>query len=283
MRLTERDRAIVRDVARHRFLRSSHITALIGGSAQQVLRRLQLLYHHGYLERPREQIDYYHQGGSQRIVYGLGRQGTVLMRARTRCYRGNNSPVKRLFLEHTLMVADIMVAFELSCRQNGTHRLRYEDDLHSSTDTAPKDGQFKWTVKLDGTEIGIIPDRVFALDPVDANGPQRRIHFFLEADRATMPVTRKTYDRTSFGRKLAAYEATWAQDIHREQFGISRFRVLTVTPNSSRTANLAEAARNLNRGHGLFLFTEEQSLKTATDVLALSWKTPFRGRTERLI
>ena len=63
MQLTERDRDILRQVRRHRFLRSSHILALIGGSSQQVLRRLQRLYHHGYLDRPRAQIDYFHRGG----------------------------------------------------------------------------------------------------------------------------------------------------------------------------------------------------------------------------
>ena len=53
MQLTERDRKIIQQVGRHRFLRSRHIIALIGGSPQQLLRRLKLLFHHGYLERPR--------------------------------------------------------------------------------------------------------------------------------------------------------------------------------------------------------------------------------------
>jgi DNA-binding Lrp family transcriptional regulator len=60
--LTERDRDIIRLVHRHRFLRSTQIVALVGDSSQQLLRRLRLLYHHGYLERPRAQIDYYHRG-----------------------------------------------------------------------------------------------------------------------------------------------------------------------------------------------------------------------------
>jgi len=47
--LTDRDTRIIRQVNRHRFLRSPQIAMLVGGSAQQTLRRLQLLYHHGYL------------------------------------------------------------------------------------------------------------------------------------------------------------------------------------------------------------------------------------------
>src|ERR1035438_3364354 len=68
IKLTERDREIIRLVERFRFVRSSHICSLIPGSPQQLLRRLQLLYHHGFLERPRAQLDYYHRGGSRQMV-----------------------------------------------------------------------------------------------------------------------------------------------------------------------------------------------------------------------
>lgn len=71
MQLTSRDREIVQQVFRHRFLRTPQIATLVGGSKQAVVRRLRLLYHHGYLERPRAQIEYYHQGGSRPLVYGL--------------------------------------------------------------------------------------------------------------------------------------------------------------------------------------------------------------------
>jgi len=80
LRLTERDRAIVRLVHRYRFLRSSQIASLVGINSQGLLRRLQLLYHLGFLERPRAQIDYYHRGGSREMVYGLGSKGTSLLK-----------------------------------------------------------------------------------------------------------------------------------------------------------------------------------------------------------
>ena len=43
-------------LARYRFLSSTLIIRLIGGSAQQILRRLQVLFHHGYLDRPTSQV-----------------------------------------------------------------------------------------------------------------------------------------------------------------------------------------------------------------------------------
>jgi len=35
----------------------------------------QLLYHHAFLDRPRPQIEYYREGGSRHIIYGLGKTG----------------------------------------------------------------------------------------------------------------------------------------------------------------------------------------------------------------
>src|SRR5262249_7156440 len=113
MRLTERDRDILRHASRHRFLRSSHIVALIPSSPQQTLRRLQLLYHHGYLERPRAQIDYFYRYGSRALVYGLGKKGTSLLRREKVMsevdWQAKNPAVGRVFLEHALLVTDVLV------------------------------------------------------------------------------------------------------------------------------------------------------------------------------
>src|SRR5438046_1476473 len=113
MQLTERDREIIRLVHRHRFLRSSHIVALVAGSSQQLLRRLRLLYHHGYLERPRCQIDYFQKGGSHHMVYGLGNKGGRFLQdgfdvaLREPRWSEKNRSIGRIFLEHALLVSDI--------------------------------------------------------------------------------------------------------------------------------------------------------------------------------
>ena len=46
--LTARDLAILTHVARHRFLSSKHLSALDGGSEQNLLRCLRMLFDHGY-------------------------------------------------------------------------------------------------------------------------------------------------------------------------------------------------------------------------------------------
>jgi hypothetical protein len=278
--LTERDRAIIRLVYQHRFLRSDQIVALRGGSPQQILRRLQLLYHHGYLDRPRSQLDYYHRGGSKHIVYGLGSKSGALLKQGSLAVpsgSGSNRAVGRVFLEHALLISEVMVALELACRANGHVRLMYEDQLGLQTERRP----FQWKVQTqEGLRLTVIPDRMFALEFSDSDGGRERAYFFLEADRGTMPVTRRTLSQTSFRRKLIAYEATWTRDLHRTLVGIPRFRVLTVTTSAARVKSLVEACSRLKRGHGLFLFADRSILK---DVFAKTWQTGRPGETVGLL
>jgi DNA-binding Lrp family transcriptional regulator len=277
IQLTERDRQIIRLVHRHRFLRSSQIVALLGGSPQQLLRRLKSLYHHGYLERPRCQIDSYYRSGSRHIIYGLGNKSLAFLKQelnvdfREVSWGEKNRSVSRMFLEHALLVSDVMVAIELACRKRDGIRLLNEDQLALHSEQQP----FQWRVKRqDGIKLGVIPDRVFALEYPDQNDQTQRVYFFLEADRGTMPVVRSELTQTSFYRKLLAYEATWTQKIHQRHLGIHRFRVLTVTTSAARVKSLLEACSQLKRGHGLFLFADRTVLEK--DLFSAVWR---RGKS----
>jgi DNA-binding Lrp family transcriptional regulator len=284
MELTERDREIIRLVHRHRFLRSSHIVSLLGKNSQQLLRRLRLLYHHGYLERPRCQLDYYHQGGSRPIVYGLGNKGGSLLRQelgaafRPLAWGEKNRAVGRIFLEHALLVSDVMVALELACREAGQVRLLTPDEIAPIRCGKAHRRPFQWKVKLPGgLKLGVVPDRVFALEFPGEDGGTERAYFFLEADRGTMPVKRRSLTQSSFYRKLLAYEATWSQSLHRRRFGFHRFRVLTVTSSTDRVKSLVEACGELRSGHGLFLFADQSVLKHPYFLFTPLWRS---GRDE---
>ena len=260
MKLTSRDAKILRMVNRHRFLRSHQIADLVGGSRQQILRRLQRLYHNGYVERPACQLDYYQQPGSRSIAYGLGSRGAAHLRRVDHSpfsrldWTPRNRSVKRLFLEHALMVSDIMVALEIACRKRGNVRLLIEDEIPLPATTRTKRAPFQWTVSGSGKEkLGVIPDRVFTLEHRE-NG--ERILCFLEADRGTMPVERTNNDASSIMRKLQAYALTWKAGIHRSRFGTSRIRVLTVTSSESRCQNIRCAASAVSGGRGIFLQTD---------------------------
>jgi hypothetical protein len=281
IKLTGRDHDIIRQIYRHRFLRSNQIVALVGGSPQQIVRRLQLLFHHGYLARPPAQLRYYERNGSHHFAYGLGNKGGTLLRHRfgiavdAHSWNDNNHVIGRVYLEHTLLVSEIMVSLELACRQRGIILL-YEDQLRQSVEKQP----FKWRVE-GKLKLGVVPDRVFALEYADKNGVMQRSYFFLEADRGTMPVIRKNLIQTSFYRKLLAYEATWINKIHQRQLGIHRFRVLTVTTSAVRLDSLLKACSRLKRGHGLFLFADRTILEK--DLLSADWQCGKPGQTGRLL
>ena len=120
--LTDRDLQIIEYVERHRLLNSKQIVALLGeGSPQHVRRRLQLLFHNRYLDRPAVQIaDFYRTPGTLPMVYGLGNKGADALadhlgRPRTTGdWASKNRSIRSTFFHHTLMVSSIMVAFEIS-------------------------------------------------------------------------------------------------------------------------------------------------------------------------
>lgn len=283
IQLTDRDRDLIRLVHRHRFLRSDQISALLGGSEQQIVRRLQLLFHHGYLERPRAQVKFVERGGSQPLAYGLGNKGGAVLRrelgiaVNSDAWSEKNHAVGRVFLEHALFVSETMVSLELACRHRGV-RLLYEDELDLPVAKQP----FQWWVKIaGGTKLGVIPDAMFALEYPDQNGQVQRAYFFLEADRGTMPVVRKGLAQTSFFRKLLAYEATWTNKVHQRHLGIHRFRVLTVTTIAARVQTLLVGCSQLQRGHGLFLFADASVLKN--DLFSPVWRNGKTGELSPLL
>lgn len=284
MHLTARDREILRTVHRHHFLRSSHIVQLTGGSPQGIVRRLQWLYHHGYVERPRAQLEYYHKGGSREIVYGLADKGARLIRREKRLgeryvrWSDKNRNVERMYLKHALLVSDFMVALELACRGRSI-RLLTEENLQ----VRGKEKPFQWRVNVTPqVRLAITPDRVFALEWLAGSGKPERAYFFLEADRGTMPVVRKNLLQTSFLRKLVTYEATWLQRIHERRYGFHRFRVLTITTSVPRVKSLVDACGQLRHGHGLFLFTDTSVLEKPTEVFSHVWQTGRPNETSTL-
>lgn len=131
-RITARDEEILLAVARHRIARSTHIINLIqamysGASEQQLLRRLEGLYHTRHLSRPPAQLEAYRAGaGSKPIAYMLGNRGADLL---TQKYGWRRSAVDwtakartatRGEIEHAIEITDFMVALDIACRRRGT-------------------------------------------------------------------------------------------------------------------------------------------------------------------
>lgn len=287
--LMPRDIEMLRAVYRHRLLRSTHVALLFGGGRQAILRRLQLLFHHGFLDRPAMQLDWYSRG-SEPMVYALGRRGAQTLDLSKKAQRGNvcrkttSRNVSRTFLQHTLAVAETLVTFEAACRRDGRVSFISPEQIleRAPAETRRRRIPFRWQVDVQEKgrreTLGIEPDRVFGLRFEGAPETRNEAYFFLEADRGTMPVHRKALAQTSFVRKILVYEATWRQRIHVSHFGLTNFRVLTVAPSVGRVQNLADASRRFaRRTPGLFLFIDRQSLNAGENILDQNW---VNGRGE---
>lgn len=277
VRLQARDRQIISQVFKHRFLSSEHIAALVGGSEQGIRRRLHLLFHHGYLDRPPEQIRPYKQG-SEPMVYGLGNKGADLLAAEGGVPRAKvdwtskNREMKSAHLAHTLLVAHFMVTLELACRARADVELWDQAKVLAG---AKMNGIPSWKVAIPvaaGNQerqavVSVVPDKVFGLYfPEDPPG-RNQAFFFLEADRSTMPVVRSNILKSSFAKKLTSYWTSWRQGLFAKHFGFKNARILTLTKSQERIESMIAAGRGVDdRGKGskMFLFAQESAFGLAT-------------------
>ncbi len=224
------------------------------------------------------QLDWYARG-SEPLVYALGNRGAEVLERESDSRRGGirwdtkNRNLSRVFLHHTLAVAEIMVAFEVACRtREGVRFIPPEEILAEAPESTRRLRlPFRWQIEVrhggKPCRLGVQPDGVFGLDFEDKPENRRRAFFFLEADRGTMPVARKGLAQTSFFRKLLTYQETSRQRLHRTHLGIPNFRVLTVTTGRERVRHLVEACRSLSRdGLRLFLFSDREALRSKTSL-----------------
>lgn len=282
-RLTEDDIDLIRQLGRHRFLRSTHLAALAGRSLDRTNDRLLRLFHAGYIDRPRAQLDYYPNRGSTPMVYALGDKGAKLLSERDGLSFSNlewsrkNREAGRPFIEHQLEIMDFYVGLQIAAAARDGVTIIHPDELV----TAFPDQVFSSTnpfalqtrVNHHGTmlNVGIVPDLVFGLRFPDNS----RRCFMVEIDRGTMPVTRSNLMQTSFDRKMRAYLSAYAARQHERHFGWKTFRVLTVTTDQNRIDSMCEALADLrvpqSPGATLFFFAARPELH-ASDPLLHDWK-----------
>ena len=282
-RLTDGDVAIVREIARHRFLRSTHVAALVGRSLDRTNERLSLLFHAGYIDRPRAQLDRFPTDGSAHMVYALANEGARLLRAhdgaaapRLDLSRKNKSAL-RPFIEHQLEIVDFYVALQCATRNRTDVALIHPEEIMAAFPPAThaEKNPLKLKVKMSHKgrleEFGLVPDFLFGLRFSDGS----RRCFMVEIDRGTMPVSRSDFSQTSFALKMRAYLAAHAAGQHQQSYGWKAFRVLTVTTDQNRIASMADALRQMPtpRGPGasLFLFTTRDELQV-NDPLKHGWR-----------
>jgi hypothetical protein len=269
--IQKRDIEIIKLLWEYRFLSSEQIQKLVEGSDQVKLRRLQKLYHHGYIDRPISQIVFSNPlFGPQKMVYGLGDKGADLLAETYGIDRGNiawsekNDEVREQYIQHTLMVSDFRACLALALKDNPETKLHW---------LMGGDSEIKQEVRFreEGKEkrLPIIPDGYFNIE--DPNG---KIYFFLEADRSTMTNAR-------YFNKMRAYWIWW-QRSGQKNLGIENFRVLTITKTQKRLENLVELTKRINNSQAcsyMFWFADISafSIEKPSSILGNIWTTDNRN------
>ena len=266
IRLTDRDKAILSAVRKYRLLTTGLILSLVPGSRQNIVRRLQRLYHAGFLDRPRSQLALRYSGELCDFVYAPTRKGSAFA-----VFEGGTAsekeykPISALAIAHTLAVAEALVLIERACNQSGAEFMDEQAILASLGGRASsKRLQWRVTVKSgkDSEEIGVIPDAVFAIERKGDSGAPRRFYYFLEADRGSMPLTRKSLALSSIQRKALAYSRSFKSGVLKRRFGIPGFKVLFVVRSKERLERMKEVCRTVQGGgSSLFLFVTSEEMR----------------------
>ena len=282
-RLTDDDVVIIRLLAQHRFLRSTHIAALVGRSVDRANDRLSKLFHGGYVDRPRAQLEYKPTRGSGPMVYAIADKGARLLRdnegaaAAYSEWNRKNREAGRPFIEHQLEIMDFFIGLQVAIRDRTDLQIIFPDELVRSfpdqrfSPINPFAMRARITHQGVWHDIGVVPDLAFGLKFADGS----RRCFMVEIDRGTMPVTRSNLMQTSFEKKMRAYLSAHAVRQHERQFGWKTFRVLTVTTDETRVQTMMESLRSIRIPHSpgapMFFFATKERLGQV-DALLHNWE-----------
>lgn len=283
MQLTERDKRVVLAVYRYRLLSSHQIEALLFGfppdkphSKRSVCqRRLQLLYHHGYLDRL--PLPVFPGEGRRPCVYVLDHKGADLVAAQSGLdradlgWRPQYNELGVSFIQHMLTINDVRLILEL-LNQGGAFSLsQWYDDAQFRSATFKE----KVPQQTHGTRIARkYPDGYFKLHVPGMNQPAS---FFLEVDNGTMK-------NKAWKEKIEAYIEFRSSGRSEQYYGTRNFRLLTITTTSKRLNNLKRTTEKAG-GNLFFWFTTQSYLNIWQPEIFLNpiWKVIQMDGLKRLL
>jgi hypothetical protein len=270
LHLTERDLEIFQLLTRYRFLRSTHLQALVGGkSSKRFIERLGDLYHEGgYLDRPDAQWQTA-RANYMPVVYALGRRGTEVLwrygleRGESSGTSGGTGGRPGRHFQHELMICDILSSIEIGTRADP--RLRFvswpeilaRPRMPETTRRAAKPLAVRVPViytppgseNTHRSDRPLVPDALFGLEYKTRAGKKYRF-FALEADRNTLPILRRNLGQSSYLRKILQYREIDKKAVYRARWGLPNLLVLTVTTNERHRQNIMRMVQEVCAAKG---------------------------------
>jgi hypothetical protein len=243
----ESDADLLKRLVEYRFLQPGDFQRLTGRNIISLRRRLRQLTERGYLDRLTLPLERDAPIGSppDAFVYQLAARG--VLKAREYGFADDDRYTREksnLLLLHDLLITKIHLTLELATRGTPLQLLIWEQ---------------RRSVLLDWAEDGIgrlsvNPDAFFGLKDREKPENQNTNYFFLEVVRSR----ESDYQRLQsyFMRKMHAFLAYYRQGKHTARYGITNFRVITVTPTRQRAVNLCEKLEKGGLAFKRFWFTD---------------------------
>lgn len=203
------------------------------------------------------------------MVYGLASRGAGIMRQKfdfpfsRMDWDTKNRKVGRIFLDHAVMTAEIIIRFELACRASeGRAKFIPPEDIRQTEHPSPSRHKMwhHWKVGTGGKPQSLVPDGAFVLEYAGEPPGKNRQLCFIEADRGTMPLRRSGGSASCIERKIRLYTQLWKSGVFAKVSGANRIQVWIVTTGAGRVANMNAAFADLPTGRGLFRFIDLSAL-----------------------
>lgn len=270
LRLTTRDRGVLRAIGRYGTLTSDHVAALLfaGVSPRVARERLRRLWLHHYLTRTflRHAVTDGDAAVRPRPIYGLGKEGARVVGAAP-------AAVSATTAVHDLIAIDLLIACEVAARgSNAAITATTERELAAMVKAARP-----------ATRPFVLPDGALTLSGED--GP---MSFALEIVRADFASGTRRFI-AKLGRYLLANRRRELETV----FGFQRTRaVLIATPTQTRADNLRRAASRLGRGRAMLWFgvippARTRALPaqtfTAVDAIRATWMDAAGGGPHAIV
>ncbi len=289
IRIGKREKAILRDLSRFRFLTTDQIFLLHfpKGSKQVCYKRLRFLFHKPHCLVQRHVLPLEWGKGSAKLVYSLTKKGSEYAQSNEpgsavsakKAYKMKIRTVS--YRKHEIAINDVRIAVELAVKQRGWTLTKW------ISDTVFKNPRILSEMRVvdpnSGSAIPVAPDGFFSVQL----SSDRHALFFLELDRGTMESRRFKFKKI---RGYHLFGEKWRNvSLFREYKDLDiTYRVLTVVDGGEqRTQNLktksAEGEFLEDTEHVLksrrFYFTELKRVAPESIFTDPIWLIPFQSKS----